>query len=140
MIISHSAAETMEFGRQLAASLRVGDVVALDGDLGAGKTCLVKGIARGLGISQDVTSPTFTLIHEYRGGRLPLFHVDLYRLDSVQQALQIGLEDVLAGNGITVIEWADKIAPLLPAAAKRFHLRVTGENDRTIEGHDHAGD
>src|SRR5438093_998187 len=113
MIISHSAAETMDFGRQLAASLRPRDVVALTGDLGAGKTCLVKGVAAGLGVTQVVTSPTFTLIHEYRDGRLPVYHVDLYRLDSVRQAQAIGLEEYLAGDGVTIIEWAEKITELL---------------------------
>src|SRR5947207_9211067 len=114
MITSHSAAETMDIGRQLAATLKPGDVLALTGDLGAGKTCLVKGIALGLGIAQDVTSPTFTIIHEYRGGRLPLYHVDLYRLDSARQTVAIGIEDYLHPDGVTVIEWAEKIEPLLP--------------------------
>src|SRR5258707_12703275 len=108
MIISHTPAETMEFGRQLATTLRPGDVIALTGDLGAGKTCLVKGIAAGLGITQDVTSPTFTLIHEYRGGRLPLAHVDLYRLNDELEAINIGIEDYLNGAGLTVIEWAER--------------------------------
>src|SRR5712671_1234439 len=126
MIISHGAAETMAFGRQLAAELRPGDVVALTGDLGAGKTCLVKGIAAGLGVTQEVTSPTFTLIHEYP----PLAHVDLYRLDS---AHGIGLEDYLGGPWITVIEWAEKIEALLPAHTKRIRLAVIDENARSIE-------
>jgi tRNA threonylcarbamoyladenosine biosynthesis protein TsaE len=126
MIISRSAAETMEFGRQLAQSLRPGDVVALTGDLGAGKTCLVKGIAAGLGVTQEVTSPTFTLIHEYP----PLAHVDLYRLDS---AYGIGLEDYLGGQWITVIEWAEKIESLLPAHTKRIRLTALDDTTRRIE-------
>jgi len=116
----------MEFGRQLAESLKPGDVVALTGDLGAGKTCLVKGIALGLGITQDITSPTFTIIHEYP----PLAHVDLYRLDSVYG---IGLENYLGGPWITVIEWAEKIESLLPAQTKRIRLTVIDENTRRIE-------
>src|SRR2546426_299707 len=109
---THSATETIAFGRTLAEELRAGDVVALSGELGSGKTCLVKGIASGLGITQDVTSPTFTIIHEYRSGRLPLYHVDLYRLDSLPQALAAGIEDYLGRDGITVIEWAERIGSL----------------------------
>jgi tRNA threonylcarbamoyladenosine biosynthesis protein TsaE len=133
MTISHSAAETMGFGRQLASELRDGDVIALTGDLGAGKTCLVKGIAAGLGVTQEVTSPTFTLIHEYRGGRLPLVHVDLYRLDKVAEAVNIGIEDYLAGPGVTVIEWAERAEPLLPANTQRIRMSIVDENTRNIE-------
>ncbi len=133
MIISRSVADTFAFGRELAGQLRAGDVVALTGDLGAGKTVLVKGIAAGLGVEQEVTSPTFTIIHEYRGGRLPLVHVDLYRLDSLQQALAIGIEDYLGGDGVTVIEWAEKIEPLLPEHTRRIHLAIEDEHTRRIE-------
>ncbi len=133
MTISRSAAETIEFGRHLAQSLQPGDVVALSGDLGAGKTCLVKGIAAGLGITQDVTSPTYTIIHEYRGGRLPLVHVDLYRLDTVPQAIATGIEEYLNGDGVTVIEWAEKIAALLPEQAKRIRMEIVDETTRRIE-------
>jgi tRNA threonylcarbamoyladenosine biosynthesis protein TsaE len=133
MITSHSVAETMDFGRQLAASLQPRDVVAMTGDLGAGKTCLVKGIAAGLGVTQVVTSPTFTLIHEYRDGRLPVYHVDLYRLDSVRQAQAIGLEEYLGGDGVTIIEWAEKITELLPANARWINMKVAGETTRQIE-------
>jgi tRNA threonylcarbamoyladenosine biosynthesis protein TsaE len=130
---TRSAEETIGFGERLAATLQRGDVVALSGELGAGKTALVKGIARGLGVSQDVTSPTFTLIHEYTGGRLRLFHIDLYRLDSAQQALAIGIEDYLNGDGITVIEWAEKIASLLPERTTRIRIESLGETMRRIE-------
>ncbi len=133
MTISRSAADTFAFGRELAGQLRPGDVVALSGDLGAGKTVLVKGIAAGLGVEQEVTSPTFTIIHEYRGGRWPLVHVDLYRLDSVAQALAIGIEDYLGGDGVTVIEWAEKIEPLLPERTRRIHLAIEDEHTRRIE-------
>ena len=114
----------MEFGRQLACTLKPGDVVALSGDLGAGKTCLVKGIAAGLGITREITSPTFTIIHEYP----PLAHVDLYRLDSIHG---IGLEEYFSAPWITVIEWAEKIE--LPSHARRIRLTVTDENTRRIE-------
>ena len=127
-----SAGETIAFGRKLADELAAGTVLALHGDLGAGKTCLVKGIAAGLGVQPEATSPTFTIIHEYSGGRLPLFHIDLYRLDSVNETLAIGIEDYLNGDGVTVIEWAEKIAPLLPERTIHARLEITGENTRRI--------
>ena len=126
-IISHSPAETFAHGRALAATFRAGDVLALDGDLGAGKTHFVKGIAAGLGCEGDVTSPTFTLVHEYTGGRLPLFHFDFYRLDSEDETLRIGLDDYLGAGGVLVIEWAGKFPALLPRGTRWFRLRaVTG--------------
>jgi tRNA threonylcarbamoyladenosine biosynthesis protein TsaE len=130
---TRSIAETLEFGGRLAQELQPGDVIALSGELGAGKTALVKGIAHGLGISMEVTSPTFTLIHEYSGGRLALYHVDLYRLDSAAQALAIGIEDYLDGAGVTVIEWAERIASLLPPRTIRIRLESKSENTRRIE-------
>ena len=133
MTISHSAEETIAFGRQLAGSLRAGDVLALTGDLGAGKTCLVKGLAAGLNITHAVTSPTFTLIHEYRGGRLPLAHIDLYRLATAIEAVNIGIEEYLSGAGVTVIEWAERIESLLPAQTKRIRLTALDETTRQIE-------
>ena len=129
---SHSAAETVAFGQRMAGDLGPGDVVALHGELGAGKTCLVKGIARGLGVTQDVTSPTFTIVHEYRGGRLALVHVDLYRLDTPQQAAAIGIEDYFYGKAVTVVEWAEKIMPLLPPHVIHVRLEWRGENERAI--------
>ena len=132
-ITSHSPAETFEFGRAFAATLRRGDVLALCGDLGAGKTHFVKGLAAGLGAPAEVTSPTFTLIHEYTGGSLPLYHVDFYRLDETVEALKIGIDEYLNGDGVTAIEWADKFVELIPERAHwtRFHLL---ENDaRKIE-------
>jgi tRNA threonylcarbamoyladenosine biosynthesis protein TsaE len=124
-----SPAETIACARELAARLKPGDVVALTGDLGAGKTCFVKGLAA----TDNVTSPTYTLVHEYRG-RVPLYHIDLYRLDSVHQALDIGIEEYLPSpDGITVIEWAERITPLLPAGTIRVRIEITGENTRHIE-------
>jgi tRNA threonylcarbamoyladenosine biosynthesis protein TsaE len=105
---SHSADETMAFGRRLAQFLAPGDVLVLTGDLGAGKTQLTKGIAAGLGISDDVTSPTFTIEMVYRGGRLPLYHFDLYRLDEAAQLEDTGLFDVLDADGVCVIEWGER--------------------------------
>lgn len=132
-ITTRSPEETFELGRDLAASLKKGDVLALTGDLGAGKTHLVKGIAAGLGIAQEATSPTFTLIHEYAGGRLRLFHIDLYRLETADEALGIGLDEYLGGNGVTIIEWADKFPELLPADTRWVRIRALEGDLREIE-------
>ena len=132
-ITSHSPAETFAHGRALAASLRAGDVLALDGDLGAGKTHFVKGIAAGLGCEGDVTSPTFTLVHEYTGGRLPLFHFDFYRLESESETLRLGLDDYLGAGGVLVIEWAGKFPAVLPADSRWFRLRPGDGDVREIE-------
>jgi tRNA threonylcarbamoyladenosine biosynthesis protein TsaE len=132
-ITTHSEEETIALGRQLAGTLRKGDVLAIAGDLGAGKTHLVKGIATGLGIAQEVTSPTFTLIHEYPGGKFPLYHIDLYRLDEPEEALKIGLDEYLGSNGVTVIEWADKFVELIPADARWIRLRAFEGDLREIE-------
>ncbi|MGO9246445.1 MAG: tRNA (adenosine(37)-N6)-threonylcarbamoyltransferase complex ATPase subunit type 1 TsaE [Verrucomicrobiia bacterium] len=130
---TNSLEETLRFGEQLGRELQRGDVVALFGELGAGKTALVKGIARGLGITQEVTSPTFTLVHEYTGGRLPLFHIDLYRLDNLEQTLAIGIEEYLNGPGVTAIEWSEKIDSLLPATATRIRITASDNDVRRIE-------
>ena len=111
-----SESETIAVGRTLAATLSAGDVILLYGDLGAGKTAFVRGLAEGLGVpSDDVSSPTFTLIQEYRGGRLPLFHVDLYRLNDPREIDDLGLDE-LATDGVLAIEWAEKIPRATPGA------------------------
>jgi len=107
--ISHSPAETESLGETFGRAARRGMVVALSGELGAGKTQLVKGIARGLGITARVHSPTFTLVNEYAGGRLTLFHLDLYRLETRKQILAAGLEEFLQPDGVAVIEWAERL-------------------------------
>ena len=131
MTISHSPAETIALARTLAATLRRGAVLALSGDLGAGKTHFVKGLAAGLGTAASVTSPTFTLLHEYPGGRLPLYHFDFYRLDDADEALRIGLDEYLDGDGICVIEWAEKFRALLPPHTR--WLRFTHRDDGARE-------
>ncbi|MEP6668994.1 MAG: tRNA (adenosine(37)-N6)-threonylcarbamoyltransferase complex ATPase subunit type 1 TsaE [Chthoniobacter sp.] len=131
--ISHSAEETMAHGRALGATLQRGDVVALCGDLGAGKTHFVKGVAAALGADAAVTSPTFTLIHEYLGGRLPLYHFDFYRLEDEDEALKIGLDEYLDGDGVCVIEWADKFPTLLPAHTWWFRFTHRPDGARAIE-------
>jgi tRNA threonylcarbamoyladenosine biosynthesis protein TsaE len=135
--ISHSPAETESLGERWGRAARRGLVVALSGDLGAGKTQLVRGIARGLGATSRVHSPTFTLVNEYSGGRLRLFHLDLYRLETRGQILGAGLEDYLQPDGVTVIEWAERLAECgIPAAGREGLLRATiettGETERRI--------
>lgn len=131
--ITRSVEETIALGEQLAAFMPAGTVVALSGDLGAGKTALTKGIARGLGVGDTITSPTFTLVNEHaaRGGR-QLYHVDLYRLNRSQQAVEIGIEEELAPNGWTVIEWAENLGDVLPANAVHIDIGIIGENERQI--------
>jgi tRNA threonylcarbamoyladenosine biosynthesis protein TsaE len=132
-IISQSAEETVAFGRTLAATLRRGDVLALCGDLGAGKTHFVKGVAAAFNAGAIVTSPTFTLIHEYVGGRLPLYHFDFYRLENEEEALQIGLDEYLSGDGACLIEWADKFPELLPAHTRWLRFAHRADGARIIE-------
>ncbi len=108
-MISHSPGETEALGEQIGRVAGRGLVLALSGDLGAGKTQLVKGIARGLGVTARVHSPTFTLVNEYGGGRLKLFHLDLYRLETPAQILSAGIEEFLSPDGVAVIEWAERI-------------------------------
>jgi tRNA threonylcarbamoyladenosine biosynthesis protein TsaE len=132
-ITSHSPGETFALGRRFAERLRPGDVVALDGDLGAGKTQFVKGLAAGLGHDGEVTSPTFTLVHEYTGGRLPLFHFDFYRMESEAEVLRIGLDDYLDAGGVAAIEWAGKFPALLPRGTHWLRLRAGAGEERTIE-------
>jgi len=131
-IISHSAVETFEAGRQEAAQLRPGDVLALVGDLGAGKTQWVKGLAAGLGSDAPVTSPTFTLIQEYADGQLPLYHIDCYRLEAPQELLGIGLDEYLDGRGVLVIEWADKFPELMPAGTRWVRFEIGEGDERKI--------
>ena len=130
-VVTHSEAETASVGFELAPRLSEGSVLLLVGDLGAGKTAFVRGLAEALGIDRDtVSSPTFTLMQEYRGGRLPLFHVDLYRLDDPREIDDLGLEEI-ASNGVLAIEWAEKM-PYPPPNAIRISLEHSGEEDRTI--------
>src|SRR5471032_2989707 len=122
LTIFSSVEATQAFGEAWAAELTGGEIIALHGVLGAGKTQLVKGLARGLGYSGDVTSPTFTIVHEYRGGRLPLYHLDLYRLKSEGDGIDIGLEEYLPSDGVTVIEWPDRLASILPPETRHWEL------------------
>jgi tRNA threonylcarbamoyladenosine biosynthesis protein TsaE len=126
-----SEAETAAMGRDLAQSLRAGDAVLLHGELGAGKTAFVRGLAEGLGVPANaVSSPTFTLVQEYRGGRLPLFHVDLYRLDDPREIDDLGLDEI-ARDGVLAIEWAEKL-PRAPAGAVTVRIEHGVEDARTL--------
>ena len=112
-VTTNRAEETRALGRQLAEQLQPGQSVAFTGDLGAGKTAFVSGLAQGLGISERVTSPTFTIVNEYEGGRLPLFHFDLYRLSSAEELFDIGWEDYLERGGVCAVEWSENAAQAL---------------------------
>lgn len=131
-MVSQSVEQTHELGARLAAHLRAGDVLALQGDLGAGKTNFVQGLARGLGITEDVTSPTFILANEYYTGRVPLFHVDVYRVENADEAAGFGLDDYLNGNGVTVVEWAERVRAALPHDVLWVELEYVSENERSL--------
>ena len=130
-ISTHSAEETREAGERLARTLGPGDVVALAGELGAGKTCFVQGLARGLGASTWPTSPTFVLVNEYRAD-LPIHHVDAYRVAGPAEMVDVGLLELIDGDGVTVIEWADKVAVLLPPHTIHVSIDGVGDQPRTI--------
>ena len=126
-ITTHSADETQALGKKLAESLRPGDVIAYFGDLGAGKTAFTRGIAEGLGVSEQVTSPTYTIVNEYLSGRLPLFHFDMYRLGSSDELFDIGWEDYLARGGVCAVEWSENVEDALQDA-----IRITIEKDSLV--------
>ena len=133
MTILHSVDETRAWGRALATSLRADDVIALVGNLGAGKTHAAKGIVAGLGSTAAVSSPTFTLVHEYGGCRLPAFHFDFYRMESPEEVLGIGWDDYLDAGGVAIVEWADKFAELIPGNARWFQFTILDDETRGVE-------
>ncbi len=131
--VTHSREETEALGARLADALAEGRVVAFTGDLGAGKTAFVSGMARALGVEERVTSPTFTIVNEYEGGRLPLFHFDMYRLGSADELFHIGWEDYLARGGVCAVEWSENVTGAIePDAVRVSILRGDGDNDRVI--------
>ena len=131
-IITNSPAETEAAGAALAAELKPGSVIAFTGDLGAGKTAFTRGLARGLGVEERVTSPTFTIVNEYEGGRLPLFHFDMYRLGSADELFDIGWEDYLARGGVCAVEWSENVADALERDTVRVDIRRGGEESRRV--------
>ena len=133
MFISNSAEETANFGRQRAGTVRSGDIIALAGDLGSGKTQFVKGLVAGLGSEAAVTSPTFTLLHEYTGGRLIVYHFDFYRLEDRAAAMRLGFDDYFFDDGVSVIEWADRFRDLIPPRANWISFEMKSEATRIIK-------
>lgn len=134
MLYSQSPSETIRIGKQVGRLLQCGDVIALVGELGAGKTQFIKGMSNGIGVGKPtyISSPSFTLIHEYPG-KIPFYHIDLYRLKWEGEAEELGLEDYFQGKGITAIEWADKIPSFLPNERLSIHMTYTGTHSRSIE-------
>ena len=132
--ITRSPEETRVLGKKIGRKLREGDVVALIGELGAGKTCLAQGLGWGLGVDPNLylTSPSFTLIREYHG-RLRVYHIDLYRLNSIEEVYELGFEEYFYGSGVTIVEWADRIETLLPPEHVRIEIGVVSENERQIK-------
>jgi len=130
--ISNSPAETEAIGRRLAEDVGTGSALALTGDLGSGKTVFVKGLVVGLGNSADVTSPTFTILHEYRGGRVTVYHFDFFRLEDRQSVARLGLDDYFFGDGVSVIEWADRFPEFIPEQARWILFEIKSQNQRAI--------
>jgi len=131
---TESDEETRNFGKKWASTLKPGAILALVGELGSGKTCFVQGLARGLEIPETipVASPTFVLIHEYPGGKFPLYHFDFYRLGKEEETVTLNLEEYWEGPGISVVEWADRFPKLFPKKTQWIYFKFLGENEREI--------
>lgn len=124
--------DTKAFGRKLAEELEAGDILALIGDLGTGKTTLTKSVAAGLGVTEDITSPTFNIVNEYHSGRLPMYHFDVYRLESGADLFEIGGEEYFDAGGVCIIEWADLVAEVLPDDTKVIFLEYGAQEGERI--------
>jgi tRNA threonylcarbamoyladenosine biosynthesis protein TsaE len=138
--VTRSTDETLELARAVGELLRPGDVVSLVGDLGAGKTVFARGVARALGVTELVVSPTFTIVREYEG-RVPLVHVDVYRIDAVQELHDLGFEEVVRDDAVTLVEWGDKVDGLLPGDRLDVRLAPGAADDERVvevEGHGHS--
>jgi tRNA threonylcarbamoyladenosine biosynthesis protein TsaE len=137
--ISNSPAETEAIGRQIAEDLAAGSILALKGELGSGKTLFTQALVAGLESDAVVTSPTFTIVHEYQGGRLPVYHFDFFRLEDRESAARLGLEEYFFGDGVSVIEWADRFQDLIPEQARWISFEIKSERQRiiTLSGHLH---
>lgn len=129
---THSAEETFEIGKKLGEEAKPGEVYLLTGDLGAGKTVFAKGFASGLGITKEVTSPTFTIMHIYDEGRLPLYHFDVYRIDNAEDLMDTGSDEYFYGSGVCLVEWADRIADFLPDNSISVEIKKDYENGDDI--------
>ncbi len=130
-IISHNPDSTRSLGKIIGESAQPGDVLLLEGKLGAGKTCLTQGIALGLGIDDDILSPTFVIMREFKG-RLPLYHMDLYRLDNIEESMDLGLDDYLYGKGLCVLEWAEKVLSILPRKYLMIRINYVSDTGRSF--------
>ena len=129
---TRSEKETRRFGEQFARRLRRGDVVGFMGDLGAGKTCLIQGVCRGLGVREPVTSPSFVIVNVYAGDRDPVYHLDLYRISEPDELLELGYEEYFYGDGVCLVEWAERAGALLPEEAIIVELRWAGDEERDL--------
>lgn len=130
--LTKSSEQTIELGRKIGKLLKPGDVIAMSGTLAAGKTTITKGIAESLGIKDNVTSPTFCLISEYEGEKMPLYHMDVYRLDGEEDFLNLGVEELLYGNGVCIIEWSEKVKNALPKKTIYMNITPNQDSSRTI--------
>ena len=139
MTVTHSAAETRGLGEKIAEKLQAGDVILLEGELGAGKSELARGIARGLGVRETVTSPSFTILNVYESGRLPLYHFDWYRLESAEELYELGMDEYLGGDGVALVEWPGRCPEAEPADCLRIRITAEGENTRRIEARPEGG-
>lgn len=133
MIVTNSAAETRKLGERLADKLRAGDVILLEGELGAGKSELARGVARGLGVKETVTSPSFTILNVYESGQTPLYHFDWYRLETEEELYELGMDEYLGGDGIALVEWPDRCPDAVPADCLRIRITAEGGDTRRIE-------
>ncbi len=130
--LTKSSEQTIELGRKIGKLLKPGDVIAMSGTLAAGKTTITKGIAESLGVKDNVTSPTFCLISEYEGEKMPLYHMDVYRLDGEEDFLNLGVEEFLYGNGVCIIEWSEKVKNALPKKTIYMNITPNQDSSRTI--------
>ncbi|CAM4166079.1 tRNA (adenosine(37)-N6)-threonylcarbamoyltransferase complex ATPase subunit type 1 TsaE [Treponema peruense] len=131
--ITHSAQETVDLGEKIGSLLKSGDVIAMTGTLAAGKTTITKGIAKALGITDVVTSPTFCLISEYEGTKMPLYHMDVYRLDGPEDFINLGVEDMLDGDGVCIVEWSAKVSSELPKRTIKIEITPLEDGSRQIK-------
>ena len=125
---SNSPLETANIAKAFAKTLKSGDVLCLNGDLGAGKTAFVQGLVKALGFSEPISSPTFTIVNCYEGGKFPIYHFDVYRIDDSDEMYEVGFEEYIFGDGITIIEWSDKIKDILPE--KRYDILISKDYDK----------
>lgn len=125
--------ETIELGKIIGSLLKAGDVIAMTGTLAAGKTTITKGIAQSLGVTDTITSPTFCLVSEYNGTKMPLYHMDVYRLEGAEDFANLGVDEMIYGNGVSIVEWSEKVSSELPKKTIRMKITPAEDGSRTIE-------